>query len=65
MFQDSAGHCAVGVRYPIALWVPSQNGLIADFPQRHSATVVRSVSSGVPSGWRSSKSPRNSNGPSG
>ena len=33
------------VLYPIALWVPSQNGLLADFPQRHSAIVRRPVSS--------------------
>ena len=31
----------VPARKPIALWVPSQNGLSADFPHRHSATVPR------------------------
>lgn len=46
------------------LCVPSQNGLIADLPQRHSATVSRRGSMVSPSGVNSAKSPRTSSGPS-
>jgi hypothetical protein len=32
---------ALGAAKPERLWVPSQNGLMPDFPHRHSATVLR------------------------
>ena len=47
-----------------ALWVPSQNGLIADLPHRHSAIVCRPGSISDPSWSTSRKSPRTISGPS-
>ena len=45
--------------------MPSQKGLLADIPQRHSATVERPVSIVSPSTVTITKSPRTSKGPSG
>jgi hypothetical protein len=59
-----AGSAPPGARKPISLWVPSQNGRIADLPHRHSATVPRRASMRAPSWVRISKSPRISSGPS-
>jgi len=43
---------------PVRLWLPSQNGLLADCPQRHSLIAVRPASpKAVPAGSRISKSP--------
>ena len=47
------------------LWVPSQKGISPLCPHRQRATVRRRRGSGVPSGCRSSMSPRTSIGPSG
>lgn len=49
---------------PTSLCVPSQNGLIADAPQRQSATVERRRGMGFPSLSRSSIGPRTKSGPS-
>ena len=53
-----------GLRKPISLWVPSQNGLIRDLPHLHRATVDRRASILCPSASRSSNAPRTSSGPS-
>src|SRR5690606_17948729 len=51
---------------PTILWDPSQNGLMVDVPQRHSATVLRPCRSiASPSGVSSAASPRTSRGPFG
>ena len=49
---------------PDRLWVPSQNGLMPDLPQRHSATVSAPGSISLPSVSTSRKSPRTISGPS-
>jgi hypothetical protein len=46
------------------LWLPSQNGLREDSPQRHSAIVARPPSMVCPSWVRTVKLPRTSSGPS-
>jgi hypothetical protein len=53
-----------GARNLISLWVPSQNGLSFDLPQRQSAIGSRSQVIGVPSGATSVTGPRTSSGPS-
>src|SRR6185436_19025439 len=42
---------------PTALWVPSQNGRVRDFPQRQSATILRPTSISRPS-WPNLSSTR-------
>src|SRR5262252_3417874 len=43
---------------PTRLWLPSQKGLFADWPQRHSEMMVRPASpNGAPVGSRISNSP--------
>jgi hypothetical protein len=55
---------SAGARKPDSLWVPSQNGLILDLPQRHSAIGSRSQAISAPSGATSRTGPRTSSGPS-
>jgi hypothetical protein len=52
-------------RKPTDLWEPSQNGLIAEAPQRHSATTARVCGMSSPSRPSSSTGPRHRTGPSG
>lgn len=62
--RPASGSAPAGGRAEAAdLVVPSQNGLSAESPHRHSATVFRPGSMSSPSGERSSKGPRTSNGP--
>jgi hypothetical protein len=55
---------ALGALNPARLCVPSQKGLMPDFPHRHSATVSRPGSIVVPSWSTRRKSPRTISGPS-
>src|SRR3954470_5983886 len=55
---------ALGAAKPDRLWVPSQKGLMPDFPHRHSATVSRPGSISSPSWSTSRNSPRTIRGPS-
>jgi hypothetical protein len=55
---------ALGAEKPDRLCVPSQKGLIPDFPHRHSAIVSRPGSISTPSWSTSRKSPRTISGPS-
>src|SRR5215212_11550999 len=48
---------------PTFLWVPSQNGSFVDSPQRHSATVARSVRNSLPSASSSTTEPVPKYGP--
>ena len=49
---------------PVRAWEPSQNGLLADCPQRHSEITVRPASpKAAPAGSRISKSPSMRIGP--
>src|ERR1017187_3318915 len=49
---------------PHRLWLPSQNGLLAECPQRHSEITVRPASpNALPDGSRISKSPSIRMGP--
>src|SRR5215218_3654829 len=51
-------------RKPTFEWVPSQNGLFVDPPQRHSATVARSARNSLPSASSSTSGPLTRYGPS-
>lgn len=55
---------AQGALNPTSLCVPSQKGRVLDFPQRHSATGLRPVAIGAPSGVSSRTGPRTTSGPS-
>ena len=55
---------ALGAENPDRLCVPSQKGLMPDFPHRHSAMVSRPGSISAPSWSTSRKSPRTISGPS-
>nr|WP_275888227.1 glycosyltransferase family 2 protein [Nonomuraea lactucae] len=55
---------SLAARKPATLWEPSQNGLTADRPHRHSATVARPAGIGTPPSVTSSNGPRISRGPS-
>ena len=49
---------------PVRLWLPSQNGLLADWPQRQSEiTVLPARPKEAPAGSRISKSPSMRRGP--
>jgi hypothetical protein len=54
----------LGARNLTTLCVPSQNGLIAERPHRHNATVRRPGSITVPSCATIVNPPRSSSGPS-
>jgi hypothetical protein len=55
---------ALGAENPARLCEPSQNGLMPDFPHRHSAIVSRPGSISLPSWSSRRKSPRTISGPS-
>src|SRR3712207_5106313 len=50
-------------RKPAFEWVPSQNGLFVDPPQRHSATVARLARNSLPSASSSRTGPFTKYGP--
>src|SRR5918998_6494312 len=50
-------------RKPAFEWMPSQNGLFVDLPQRHSATVARSARNSLPSASSSRIGPFTKYGP--
>ena len=61
---DRRSSLLLGALKPITLWVPSQNGRMRDWPQRHNATVPRSTRMSAPSWSRKLTGPRTSSGPS-
>ena len=54
---SSSATAAIAPRKPIFEWVPSQNGLFDEAPQRHRKTVSPGVWIGLPSGSSSSIGP--------